>query len=52
METYRVKVIDQMKELKKTLEKVDEKIVFFKNLEESDKLQQTFMKNIRANRHV
>ncbi|MCM3698651.1 MerR family transcriptional regulator [Paenibacillus macerans] len=40
METYRRKVIDQMKELEKTLEKIDQKINFFKNLEDSDKLQQ------------
>jgi DNA-binding transcriptional MerR regulator len=40
METYRRKVIDQMKELEKTLEKIDHKINFFKNLEASDKLQQ------------
>ena len=40
METYRRKVIDQMEELEKTLEKIDQKINFFKNLEDSDKLQQ------------
>jgi len=40
METYRRKVIDQMKELEKTLEKIDHKINFFKNLEDSDKLLQ------------
>ncbi|MEN1986243.1 MerR family transcriptional regulator [Paenibacillus hubeiensis] len=40
METYRRKVIDQMKELEQTLEKIDHKINFFKNLEDSDKLLQ------------
>lgn len=39
METYRRKVIDQMKELEKTLEKIDDKIIFFKNLEVYAKLQ-------------
>jgi DNA-binding transcriptional MerR regulator len=39
VETYRGKVIDRMKELEKTLEKIDYKINFFKNLEASDKLQ-------------
>lgn len=39
MEAYRRKVIDQMKELEQTLEKVDLKINFFKNLEESDKIK-------------
>ena len=38
METYRVKVIDQMKELEKTLKRIDDKIIFFKKLEASDKL--------------
>lgn len=33
IETYRGKVIDQMKELEKTLEKIDYKINFFKHLE-------------------
>ncbi|MGF7036197.1 DNA-binding transcriptional MerR regulator [Paenibacillus mucilaginosus] len=40
MEAYRRKVIDQMKELEKTLEKIDLKINFFKNLEDLDKLQE------------
>ncbi|WP_134686718.1 MerR family transcriptional regulator [Brevibacillus migulae] len=40
MEAYRGKVIDQMKELEKTLKKIDLKINFFKNLEDSDKLQE------------
>ncbi|WP_282942792.1 MerR family transcriptional regulator [Paenibacillus sp. RC67] len=39
METYRGKVIDQMKELENTLERIDDKINFFKKLESSDKLQ-------------
>ncbi|MFC6233139.1 MerR family transcriptional regulator [Paenibacillus allorhizosphaerae] len=39
MESYRSKVVDQMKELEETLEKIDDKINFFKNLEDSDKLQ-------------
>ncbi|UUZ80294.1 MerR family transcriptional regulator [Paenibacillus sp. P26] len=39
MESYRSKVVDQMKELEKTLEKIDNKINFFKNLEESDTRQ-------------
>ncbi|NBD26872.1 MerR family transcriptional regulator [Paenibacillus sp. T1] len=52
METYRIKVIDQMKELEKTLEKVDDKIIFFKNLEESDKLQKNPKKDTRTSRHV
>ncbi|WP_090647047.1 MerR family transcriptional regulator [Paenibacillus sp. UNC496MF] len=50
METYRMKVIDQMKELEQTLEKVDDKILFFKNLEESDKLQKNPVKDARASR--
>ncbi|MFH5181894.1 MerR family transcriptional regulator [Paenibacillus sp. TAB 01] len=33
METYREKVVNQMKELEEMLERVDYKIVFFKNLE-------------------
>jgi DNA-binding transcriptional MerR regulator len=40
IETYRGKVIDQMKELEKTLERIDDKIKFFKNLEASEKPQQ------------
>jgi DNA-binding transcriptional MerR regulator len=40
MEVYRRKVIDQMKELEKTLKKIDLKINFFKNLEDLDKLQE------------
>lgn len=40
LETYRRKVIDQMKELEKALEKIDYKINLFKNLEASDKLKQ------------
>lgn len=35
METYRSNVIDQIKELENTLEKIDHKIIFFKNLENS-----------------
>ncbi|QWU13778.1 MerR family transcriptional regulator [Paenibacillus sophorae] len=33
VESYRRKVIDQLKELEKTLEKIDHKINFFKRLE-------------------
>ncbi|WP_217593821.1 MerR family transcriptional regulator [Cohnella sp. GbtcB17] len=40
METYRSKVIDQMKELEKTLEKIDYKIHFFKEMERLDKTKQ------------
>ncbi|MCZ8520977.1 MULTISPECIES: MerR family transcriptional regulator [Paenibacillus] len=40
MEAYRRKVIDQKKELEKTLKKIDLKINFFKNLEDLDKLQE------------
>lgn len=32
MQTYREKVVEQMKELEKTLEKIDHKIEFFKSL--------------------
>jgi DNA-binding transcriptional MerR regulator len=39
MESYRSKVVEQMKELEETLEKIDDKIDFFKNLEGADKLQ-------------
>ncbi|WP_307440710.1 MerR family transcriptional regulator [Paenibacillus sp. V4I3] len=38
MEKYRRKVVDQMTELEKTLERIDDKIIFFKNLEDSDKV--------------
>nr|WP_273386563.1 hypothetical protein [Cohnella zeiphila] len=37
MESYRGKVIDQMKELEKTLGKIDHKIELFKNLEALEK---------------
>ncbi|WP_155987886.1 hypothetical protein [Gorillibacterium massiliense] len=38
LETYRSKVIDQMKELEKILEKIDYKIDLFKRLAASDKI--------------
>jgi DNA-binding transcriptional MerR regulator len=40
IESYRSKVIDQIKELEMTLEKVDHKIDFFKRLEATNQLQQ------------
>jgi DNA-binding transcriptional MerR regulator len=40
MESYRRKVVDQMAELEKSLDRIDEKITFFKNLEDSNKLLQ------------
>ncbi len=36
MEEYRVKVVEQMAELQSTLDKVDGKIEFFKNLERGE----------------
>ncbi|OXL85622.1 transcriptional regulator [Paenibacillus sp. SSG-1] len=36
MESYRGKIIDQMKELEKTLKKIDHKIDLFKHLEASE----------------
>ncbi|MNG37601.1 hypothetical protein D3C84_1250090 [compost metagenome] len=39
MESYRFKVVDQIAELEKSLDRIDEKINFFKNLENSDKQQ-------------
>jgi Predicted transcriptional regulators len=40
MESYRFKVVDQIAELERSLDRIDEKINFFKNLENSDKQQQ------------
>jgi DNA-binding transcriptional MerR regulator len=40
MESYRRKVVDQMAELERSLDRIDEKINFFKNLEDSNKLLQ------------
>ncbi|MNO13789.1 HTH-type transcriptional regulator AdhR [compost metagenome] len=40
MENYRGKVIDQMKELEMTLEKIDHKINFFKRLESTQPEQE------------
>ncbi|MEW4370207.1 MerR family transcriptional regulator [Paenibacillus sp. JQZ6Y-1] len=39
MEAYRIKVIEQMAELQDTLERVDGKIEFFKNLERKEQQQ-------------
>ncbi|MCM3629442.1 MerR family transcriptional regulator [Paenibacillus glycanilyticus] len=39
MESYRRKVVDQIAELEKSLDRIDDKINFFKNLESSDNLQ-------------
>ncbi|WP_411342842.1 MerR family transcriptional regulator [Paenibacillus sp. WLX1005] len=39
MEAYRIKVVEQMAELQDTLEKVDGKIEFFKNLERKEQQQ-------------
>ncbi len=36
MEEYRIKVIEQLEELQSTLQKVDRKIDFFKNLEKKE----------------
>lgn len=40
MEAYRSKVIDQMKELEQTLEKIDYKINFFRKMESLEKSKQ------------
>jgi DNA-binding transcriptional MerR regulator len=39
METYRIKVVEQLAELQQTLQRVDGKIEFFKNLERKEQEQ-------------
>ncbi|SFE06077.1 DNA-binding transcriptional regulator, MerR family [Paenibacillus catalpae] len=39
IESYRRKVVEQMAELERSLDRIDEKIGFFKNLENSNKRQ-------------